>query len=382
MSVVDKSINKILFVATVESHILNFHIPFIQYFQKKGCEVHVATKLGNRRDELKKLGIISHNIDFERSPYSFSNIKALNQLIKIMRENKYSLVHVNTPVGAFLGRLAAKITGTKPVIYTAHGFHFYKGASTKNWLIYYTMERLAAHWADGLITMNDEDYNAAKRFKLRKSNAVFYVRGVGLDIDKYTISDENKRKQTRKVFGFDDKDIVMLTVAELIPRKNYIQTIEAIKKLVNEDKNLYYLIVGTGELEGKLKNYVLKNDLGKNIKFLGYRNDIPDLLNICDIFVLTSLHEGLPRCIMEAMAAGKPVVATDVRGNRDLVKDGVNGYLVPLGDVNTTVDALQNLIESEGLRKKMGDEGRRIIQNYSIDKVLKEMDEIYKKYYV
>ncbi|OXT09511.1 glycosyltransferase family 1 protein [Thermoanaerobacterium thermosaccharolyticum] len=373
---------KILFIATVESHILNFHIPFIQYFQNKGCEVHVATKLGNRRDELKKLGIVCYDIDFERSPYSFSNLKALNQLIKIMREDKYSLVHVHTPVGAFLGRLAAKITGTKPVIYTAHGFHFYKGASIKNWLIYYTMERLAAHWTDGLITMNDEDYNAAKRFKLRKSNAVFYVHGVGLDIDKYNISDKNERKQTRKAFGFGEKDIVILTVAELIPRKNYIQTIEAIKKLVNKDKNLYYLIVGTGELESKLKNYVLKNDLEKYIEFLGYRNNIPDLLNICDIFVLTSLHEGLPRCIMEAMAAGKPVVATDVRGNRDLVKDGTNGYLVPLDDVNATVDALQNLIESEDLRKKMGDEGRKIIQDYSIDKVLKEMDEIYRRLFI
>ncbi|WP_233432512.1 MULTISPECIES: glycosyltransferase family 4 protein [Thermoanaerobacterium] len=373
--------DKILFIATVESHILNFHIPFIQYFQNKGCEVHVATKLGNRQDELKKLGIVCYDIDFERSPYSFSNLKALNQLIKIMREDKYSLVHVHTPVGAFLGRLAAKITGTKPVIYTAHGFHFYKGASIKNWLVYYTMERLAAHWTDGLITMNDEDYNAAKRFKLRKNNAVFYVHGVGLDIDKYNMSDENKRKQTRKAFGFDEKDIVILTVAELNANKNHKQILDSLIKLKSLD-NVYYLIVGIGEYECYLKKYVKENGLSGKVKLLGFRHDIPDLLNISDIFALTSMREGLPRCIMEAMAAGKPVVATDVRGNRDLVRDGVNGYLVPLDDVNATVDALQNLSENEDLRKKMGDEGRKIIQDYSIDKVLKEMDEIYKKYYV
>ncbi|MGJ7045214.1 glycosyltransferase family 4 protein [Thermoanaerobacterium thermosulfurigenes] len=372
---------KILFIATVESHTLNFHIPFIQYFQKKGYEVHVATKLGNRRDELRKLGIVCCDIDFERSPYSFSNLKALNQLIKIMRENKYSLIHVHTPVGAFLGRLAAKITGTKPVIYTAHGFHFYKGASIKNWLIYYTMERLAAHWTDGLITMNDEDYNVAKRFKLRKSNAVFYAHGVGLDIDKYTISDENKRKQMRKEFGFDEKDIVILTVAELNANKNHKQILDSLIKLKSLG-NVYYLIVGTGEYECYLKKYVEENGLSGKVKLLGFRYNIPDLLNISDIFALTSMREGLPRCIMEAMAAGKPVVATDVRGNRDLVRDGVNGYLVPLDDVNATVDVLQDLIESEDLRKKMGDDGRKIIQDYSIDKVLKEMDEIYKKYYV
>lgn len=371
---------KILFIATVESHILNFHIPFIQYFQNKGYEVHTATKLGDRQEELKNFSIICHNIDFSRSPYSLSNVKALNQLIKVMRENKFSLVHVHTPVGGFLGRLAARITNTKPVLYTAHGFHFYKGAPLKNWILYYTMEKIAAHWTDGLITMNEEDFNIAKKFNLRRKDAIFYVHGVGIDIEKYSINDDEKRRKLRRELGFSENDILILTVAELIPRKNYFQMIDAIKNLRNNDMNLYYLIVGTGELENRLRDYVYRNSLDKKIKFLGYRKDIPDLLNVCDIFALTSLHEGLPRAIMEAMAAGKPIIATNVRGNRDLVVDGVNGYLVPVNDVEATAEAITKLAENTTLRTKMGEEGRKIIQDYAIEKVLKEMDEIYSLY--
>ncbi|MGH2330696.1 glycosyltransferase family 4 protein [Thermoanaerobacter mathranii] len=371
---------KILFIATVESHIINFHIPFIQYFQNKGYEVHVATKLGNRQDELKNLNVVSYNIDFSRSPYSLSNIRALNQLKKVMRENKFSLVHVHTPVGAFLGRLAAKLTNTKPVLYTAHGFHFYKGAPLKNWILYYTMEKMAAHWTDGLITMNEEDFNIAKKFNLRRKDTVFYVHGVGIDIERYSINDDEKRKKLREELGFLENDILILTVAELIPRKNYFQMIDAIKNLRNNDMNLYYLIVGTGELENKLRDYVYRNSLDKKIKFLGYKKDIPDLLNVCDIFALTSLHEGLPRAIMEAMAAGKPIIATNVRGNRDLVRDGVNGYLVPVNGIEATAKAITKLAENTTLRNRMGEEGKKIIQDYAIEKVLKEMDEIYSLY--
>lgn len=371
---------KVLFIATIESHILNFHIPFIQYFQTKEYQVHVATKLGNGQNELKNLNIMCHNIDFSRSPYSLSNGKALNQLMKVMRANKFSLIHVHTPVGAFLGRLAAKITNTKPVLYTAHGFHFYKGAPLKNWLIYYTMEKIAAHWTDGLITMNEEDFNIAKKFNLRRKDAVFYVHGVGIDIDKYCINDEEKRKKLREELGFSEDDVLILTVAEININKNHKQVIDAIKALRDYYSNVYYLIVGTGEKEKELKNYVLISNLGDRIKFLGYRKDIPEVLNAVDIFALTSLREGLPRAIMEAMAAGKPIVATNIRGNRDLVRDGINGYLVPVNDVEATAKAITKLAENTTLRTKMGEEGRKIIQDYAIEKVLKEMDEIYSLY--
>ncbi|KYO66927.1 glycosyltransferase family 4 protein [Thermovenabulum gondwanense] len=369
--------NKILFIATVENHIVSFHIPFIKYFQKKGYEVHVATKLGQRHEELKGAGVILHNVNFERSPYSLSNIKALTQLKTIMRKNKFSLVHVHTPVGAFLGRLAAKITNTKPVLYTAHGFHFYKGAPFKNWMIYYNMEKIAAYWTDGIITMNDEDYEIAQKLHIKNKENVFKVHGVGVELDKY-YKDETVRFETRKKLGLNKDDICILTVAELIKNKNHKQLIDAMK-IINKN-NVFVFFAGNGEYEKVLKKYASENNLDYKIKFLGYRKDIPELLSASDIFCLMSYREGLPRCIMEAMAAGKPVVATNVRGNRDLVKNGINGFLVPVNDVNSTAEAINKLISDENLRKKMGVEGRKIIQDYSIENVLKEMDKIYTKF--
>jgi len=166
---------KVLFVATVESHLLNFHIPFMKLLQEKGYEVHVATKLGNRQQEFDEIGVIKHNVDFSRSPYSPKVFKSLQQMEKLLKEIRFSLVHVHTPVAAFVTRLACQRTNTHPVLYTAHGFHFYKGAPLKNWLLYYNMEKLAAHWTDGLITINEEDYKAAQKFKLRKNGKVFFV---------------------------------------------------------------------------------------------------------------------------------------------------------------------------------------------------------------
>jgi glycosyltransferase involved in cell wall biosynthesis len=369
---------KIIFIATVESHILNFHIPFIRYFLEKDYEVHVATKLAERHKELKDIDVVCHDIDFERSPYSFSNINALKQLISIMKQNRFFLIHVHTPVGAFLGRLAAKITRTRPVLYTVHGFHFYKGSSLKNWLIYYTMEKLAARWTDGLITMNEEDYGIAKKLPLRNKNGLFKVHGVGLDINRYFIKDDDIRKKIRNELGLKENSILISTVAELNSNKNHIQLIKAIEKLGRPD--IFYFIVGNGELGNYLKSYIIDHNLNKKIKLLGYRKDVPELLAATDIFSLMSFREGLPRCIMEAMAAGKPIIATNVRGNRDLIQDGVNGILVPIGDVDATAVAIKVLIDNEKLRYKMGNEGRKIIEDYSIENVIREMDEIYGNY--
>ncbi|AST58540.1 glycosyl transferase family 1 [Thermoanaerobacterium thermosaccharolyticum] len=372
---------KILFVATVENHILYFHIPFIKYFQNKGYEVHVATKLGNMQNELKGISVICHNIDFSRSPYSLNNFKALKQLVNIMKRNKYLLVHVHTPVGAFLGRLAAKLTNTKPVIYTAHGFHFYKGGPLKNWIIYYTMEKIAAHWTDGIITINKEDFEYAKKFKIRVKNGVYIVHGVGVDIKKYYINNIKLRKDYRKRYlSATDNDVIIICIGEINKNKNQMQLIKSIQRILKEKNNVYALIIGDGSERKNLQKYIKDNELEKNIKILGFRSDIPELLNASDIIGLFSYREGLGKCLMEGMAAGLPIIATDTKGARELVNDGYNGFLVPVYDIDKTVDTIKKLADDKELRTKMGSEGRKIIQDYSIDKVLKEMDEIYSLY--
>jgi len=367
---------RVLFVATVESHLLNFHIPFMKLLQEKGCEVHVATKLGNRQQEFDDIGVIKHNVDFSRSPYSPKVFKSLQQMEKLLKEIRFSLVHVHTPVAAFVTRLACQRTNTHPVLYTAHGFHFYKGAPLKNWLLYYNMEKLAARWTDGLITINEEDFEAAKKFRLRNNGQVFYVPGVGVDVEAIQQrAAAIDRSTKRRELGIDDKSTVIITVGELNTNKNHTQVLRALSEL--RKTNLHYLIVGTGENELKLKKMVKQLSLQNNVSFLGFRKDIPELLSASDIFILTSRREGLPRAILEAMAVGLPIIATNVRGNRDLVKHGENGYSVQLDDVQQTILAIEALSSSKSLRESMGEINREVVREYSLERVLSETEVIY-----
>jgi len=295
---------------------------------------------------------------------------------KLLKEIRFSLVHVHTPVAAFVTRLACQRTNTHPVLYTAHGFHFYKGAPLKNWLLYYNMEKLAARWTDGLITINEEDFEAAKKFRLRNNGQVFYVPGVGVDVEAIQQrAAAIDRSTKRRELGIDDKSTVIITVGELNTNKNHTQVLRALSEL--RKTNLHYLIVGTGENELKLKKMVKQLSLQNNVSFLGFRKDIPELLSASDIFILTSRREGLPRAILEAMAVGLPIIATNVRGNRDLVKHGENGYSVQLDDVQQTILAIEALSSSKSLRESMGEINREVVREYSLERVLSETEVIY-----
>lgn len=368
----------ILFIATIENFILAFQMPFIKYLQEKGFTVHVATNLGDRRREFLNENITCHDVNFSRSAFSFKNILALFQLIKLIKGNNFKLIHVHTPMGAFLGRLANMLTKRRPIIYTVHGLHFYKGAPLLNWLIYYPIEKISSFWTDEIITINKEDYNFFKKSMLKKK--ISFVHGVGLKLDKYSYSDIEQNIILKNEIGLKKNETVIINVAELNNNKNQIQLIKAIKLLIKYENNVKLLIVGNGAMKDKLIKLVETLELKNHVKFLGERTDIPQLLSISNIFILTSKREGLPRCIMEAMAAEKPIVATDIRGSRDLIKNEVNGLLVPVNDYTMTSEAILKLIRSKYLANNYVLESKKKILNYSIDNVLNEMDKIYMNY--
>lgn len=368
---------KVLLIASVDFHFTSFHIPYINYFKNRGIQVHIAAKGGERTTELESLGVIFHNIDFSRSPYSPKLFSAYLDLKKLMSRESFDLVHVHTPVAAFLGRLAAKKTNTEPVLYTAHGFHFYRGAPILNWLVYYPIERIAARWTDGLITINHEDYERGKKFHLKKKDGLFYVHGVGVSLEDYVMPyGLNKRIQKEKM-GFKKEDILLLCIGEFTKNKNQVQIINSMSGVIRNNSNAHVLFVGRGVQEEHLKNYVEKLNISKNIHFLGFRKDIPEILWAGDAFILTSKREGLPRSLMEAMAAGLPIIATDIRGNRDLVTHGEEGYLVPIGDIEKTTEAILHIINDYRQVEKMKYRVKEKIQEFSIKNTLKEMDIVY-----
>lgn len=378
MGKVGKISNKILFIATVENHLLSFHVPFMKYFQDKGCEVHVATKLRERKRKLEQYGIVCRDVNFSRSVNPLTALKALMQLVKLMRENKYSLVHVHTPMASFLGRLAAKLTHTKPVLYTAHGFHFYQGAPWYYWAFIYPTEYIAARWTDGLIVINQEDYINAQRMGFKPNKNLFFVHGVGIDLKKIiSVSFSNGR--IKKQLDIKEKDIIISCVAEFTSNKNQLFLLEGWKKLVQEFNNIHLLFIGKGKNLNNLKEYVRQNSLPR-VYFLGYRNDVPQILLKSDIVVLVSKREGLPRSIMEAMALGKPIIVSNVRGNRDLADQGKNGFLIELGDIDGLVSSMKELITDDKLRAEMGRASLEKIKDYSLEKVLIELSSIYDYY--
>lgn len=368
-----RKMKKVLFTATVDSHILHFHIPYLQYFHEQGYEVHVAT---NGTEEIPFCDV-KHTVSFERSPFKANNIKAIKQLKEIIDKEKFNIIHCHTPMGSVVTRLAAKQARKKyntKVMYTAHGFHFFKGAPIINWILFYPVEKYLSKYTDCLITINEEDYTLAKnKFHAKK---VELVHGVGVDEKKFQLNmSEEEKHNLRKQLGLQDDDFVLIYVAELNKNKNQMMLIQAMQQIT--DKTIKLLLVGKGELQEYYKQQVKQMHLDKNIIFTGYRKDIPQLLKISDLCVATSKREGLPVNIIEAMMSGLPIIATNCRGHRDLIKNEKNGYILEINDIQGLQECILKLYNEENLRKNMGKTGEKSAQQYLLKNIQDKMKKIY-----
>lgn len=373
-----KQRQRVLFIATVYTHIASFHLPYIQLLQGLGCDVHVAASpVDGRKEDVEATGATTWEIPFVRSPYSLANLYAFRRLKQLLKKNHYDLIHVHTPVAAFLARYLAKSTGQGHVLYTAHGFHFYNGAPIQNWLIYYTAERIATRWTDAIVVMNNEDYTNACRLGFEPHTSLFYVHGVGVDLGCHPPL--SAMGSVREELSLGQTEVLVACVAEFNPNKNHCFLLEAWKHVSSRRSNAHLLLVGKGSNEAKLKRKVQSEQIS-NVHFLGYRNDVPQILHDANIATLVSKREGLPKCIMEAMAASKPVVATNVRGSRDLVEHGQTGLLVDIGDVEGLAAALESLIASPDMQAAMGRAGYNKVKAYAIEQVLAEIGDIYQRY--
>lgn len=374
---------RVLMLSSVASMIEQFNLNNIEILQKLDYDVEVACNFlqGNtcsdkKVQELKLLleskDIKYYQIDFKRNIFNFSgNYKAFLQVKKILKENKYKFIHCHSPIGGVVGRIASYLTNTK-VIYTAHGFHFFEGAPKLNWFIYYPIEKFLSRYTDILITINQEDYNRAKsKFYAKK---VEYVPGIGIDIKK--IKDiKVAREKKRKELGIEKSDIVLLSVGELNKNKNHKIIIEALGKLAN--KNIKYFIVGKGKRKEKLEKDIAFYKLEKNIKLLGYRDDVYELCKISDIFIFPSLREGLSVALMEAICCDLLVICSNIRGNNDLVVNGKNGYLIE-NNLKEYLRILNNLDKEMIPKKEIISFNDKIINKINIENINNKIENIYK----
>lgn len=367
--------DKVLILASVASMIDQFNMSNINILLSLGYEVHVACnfekgstcsneKIKQLKVKLRELDVKYFQIDFTRSVFNlFQDIKSYKQVKNLMKENNYKFIHCHSPIGGVIGRLSCRAINTK-CIYTAHGFHFYKGAPIKNWMIFYPIEKRLSRYTDILITINKEDYKRAKdNFYM---NRLEYIPGVGIDID-YIERINIDKAQLKQNLKIPKDNVVIISVGELSKRKNHEIVIKALKN----KKNVTYIICGQGNLEEYLNN--LAKEYNVDLRLLGFRNDRLELIKMSDIFAFPSLQEGLPVALMEALAIGIPCVASKIRGNVDLIKEGKNGELFNLDSVQSLQLKFEKVFNILNKYNCISD-----MEKYSISNIYQQMMKIYK----
>lgn len=361
---------KVLFVASVIGHLNAFHVPYIELFKEKGYQAECAAKL---REGIKVCEI-QHHIDFERRPFNKKNIVAYRRLKSLLKKGNYEVVHCHTPVAAMLTRLAARKMrkkGTR-VIYTAHGFHFFKGAPIKNWLIYFPVEWLCSFLTDTLITINTEDFEFAKKHLHAKR--IEYVHGVGIDTEKFK-NIEVDRDKKREELGIPKESFAVLSVGELNDNKNHETILRAIAKI--DRKDIVYVICGQGNKKEYLENLAKELGLEERLILAGFRKDVVEIYKCCDLFAFPSKREGLGMAALEAMTCGLPVVGSNVHGIPDYLVDWETGFRCSPLDVDAFAGKIQMLIDDLDLRNIIGEKNKKVVEKFALENSIKEMKKIY-----
>lgn len=376
---------RVLVAASVASMVDLFNEDNINILLRLGCRVDVAAnfqsgsvtskeRVAAYREELEGRGIGVYDIPV---PRDIRRVREMWQSYRMMwglaRAAGYDMVHCQSPIGGALWRAACmglRKRGTA-VVYTAHGFHFFHGAGLWPWVAYYPVERFLSRFTDVLITINKEDYRAARKFHAGRA---VYVPGVGVHAGRIGEAAAGREEMLAE-FGFGRQDFVFMSTGQLSVRKNHEAAIRALGMI--RDRRVKYLIVGSGELEGRLRALVKSLGLGGRVAFAGYRADVGELLHCVDAFIFPSLQEGLPVAMMEAMAAGLPIVASRIRGNVDLAGDGFGGYLVGRRDVHGYAKAMGQVIRNR--HAGMGERNAQIVKEFDISAVSRRMEKIYRQ---
>lgn len=371
-----KSPKKVLFVANVYKHLYTFHLPYIQMLKDNGCQVDVIATKDDREVENADN---CYYWDLTRSPFSFKNIKAKKQLKELIEKEQYDLIHCHTATAAAVARMAAyKARGTygTKVLYTAHGFHFYKGSPKLFWMMYFPIEKYLSRYTDGIILINTEDHKLVSERGFRNKKT-YFINGIGINSKRFAEVNIEKDMLLRLEFGYSSDQFLMIYVAEYIHRKNHKFLVDASLELAKRIDDFKFLFVGRGILEQETKDYAKEIGADKYIDFLGVRWDLDKLFPICDIGVSSSLQEGLPMAVAEEMLCSLPVIASEDRGHKDLIIPEKTGYIFKQGDIDEFVGYVVEMYNSSEKRVEMGKNALENVQKFKIEQSLQSMAEIY-----
>ena len=370
---------KILISTALSGFLKVFLEKDVLILQSMGYEVHFASN--NTIDGEKyipyfdKMGIIFHQVDFSSNrPFSRESLRCLKQFADILKKERFDAIHIHTPIPGVIGRIAAnkyRRKGTK-VLYTTHGFYFHKKSDFKTKLVYKTIEYIMSALTDAIITINKEDYAAAKRMFCKK---VCYIPGMGVDIGRFrdVVVD---RKDYREKLGISEDAFMILTVGELSRRKNHMVVIRALAEC--DLPNAVFVICGEALTDDDTRQQLLDlaSELKVDLRLLGHRSDIPEICKCADIGVLPSLREGLGLAGIEMLASGIPVVASNVHGIVDYVRDGYNGFLADPLNSHDFADKINRLYDPE-TRKALAENCSASVEQFDVERSKESMRKIY-----
>lgn len=380
--------SKRILITATELHMYQFWTGHIKNLIDNGYEVDlVCSNVGGKLDALRERLAAAGSprltvVDLRRSPLSLHNINGYRQLRKYFRENRYDVIITNEPVMGVMTRLAARGQRKKysaRVIYFAHGFHFWTGAPKLNWLLFYPIEKIAAHFTDVIVTMNTEDYNRAE--KRLRAGKVMYTYGIGVDLSEFC-QKSGVRERKRKELGVGDGTFVLFSASELSDRKNLTLAVDIVKELADRGCDVHFFNRGTGEKQAELEQYIKEKNAEPYVTLMGYGRDVDEMCLAADAFLFTSKQEGLPVAVMEAMSSRLPCVVSDIRGVNDLIKNDSGGYICPLGDTKAFCDKIIYLIENKGdgtLREELTADNAERLQPYSFESVARFMLDLLKE---
>lgn len=367
---------KVLFVASVAVHFYAFHKPYFKWFNEQGYEVHVACKGEFSDPNVSKVW----SIEFERKPLSLSHFKSLLQLNKIIADNNYSLISCHTPMASVLSRLSsisARKHGTK-LLYTAHGFHFFKGGSLWSWLTYYPAEVALSYLTDTIICINQEDLDVISE-KGASSTDYYLIPGIGVDSSRFYPLSNDEEMVLRDQLKIDKNEFVMVYAAEFIERKNHRLIVDAIKILSTKINKFTVIFAGRGVLLNEIKQYVASSNLDEYVEFAGFVSDVEKYYQVCDVALSASKQEGLGINLVEAMMCGAPAVATVDRGHCTVVDHDINGILFPQNNAVALSDAIFKLYKNEKYRLDMATKAIEKAASFEVKNSLQAMAKIYNK---
>ena len=377
----------ILHIACIDRTIFHFRLKLLNELKLSGFVTHVAAKSTNQNYSkiISGHGHVFHDIDINRNISPYNILKGINDIRRIIRDNNIEMVHTHTPIGGAIGRIAANKENVKIVFHTTGGWYFHENMNKLKHFLFVQIEKYLARKTNVIFSVNHEDIETAKYYNIATKNEIVYSGPAGVNLDRFKSCHNFDKNERKSSFGYNPHCIIVGMIGRLVWEKGYKEFIECVELFITNNSNspIKFIIIGDGPDSELIKNYADKLSVSQHIDFLGYRNDIPDLLLIMDIFLFPSHREGVPVGVQEAMISKLPVIAFNIRGCRELICNNKSGFIVPYIDVQKMYEKLKILFYNADLRIKFGEKGYSIIcEGYLDDLHVNRQMDFYNKNFI